>query len=156
MTLFKLSIISALILNGLLIPMYIVFYYMQNYMIVFDQFQRFLIETLFHVMSYAAVISLVLFVSLAAVRLRSGYKGTRLMIGNRHLHEGTIGIVLVFIGVIWNLWHYFDTNFQEGILYTVGWWLAVGGLFWIIIGAVLIGRDWEDIKKGRFFNKEDE
>jgi len=125
-------------------------------MIVFDQFQRFLIETLFHVMSYAAVISLVLFVSLAAVRLRSGYKGTRLMIGNRHLHEGTIGIVLVFIGVIWNLWHYFDTNFQEGILYTVGWWLAVGGLFWIIIGAVLIGRDWEDIKKGRFFNKEDE
>ena len=152
MTLFKLSVFTALILNGLLIPMYIVFYYMQKYIIVFDFFQRFLIETLFHIMSYAAVISLVIFISLAAVRIRSGYKGTRLMIGNRHLHEGTIGIVLVFIGVIWNLWHYFDINFH----YTIGWWLAVGGILWIIIGAVLIGRDWEDIKKGQFFNKEDE
>ncbi len=156
MTLFKLSVFSALILNGLLIPMYIVFYYMTDYSFLFDFFELFLIDTIFHIVSYGAVISLVLLVSLTAVRIRSGYKGTRLMIGNRHLHEGTIGIVLVFIGVVWNLWHYFDMSFQSGINFTVGWWLAVGGLFWIIIGAVLIGRDWEDIRKGHFFNKEDE
>ena len=80
------------------------------------------------------------------------------MIGNRHLHEGTIGIVLVIVGVVWNLWHYFDTSFYfpYSSYATVGWWLAVGGILWIVIGAVLIGRDWEDIKKGQFFNKEDE
>ena len=113
------------------------------------------LDSIYHIISYAAVISLVFFTCLAAVRIRSGYKGTRLMIGNRHLHEGTIGIVLVFVGVIWNIWHYFDESFKTGINYTTGWWLAIGGLIWIIIGAILIGRDWEDVKKGKFFNKEE-
>jgi membrane associated rhomboid family serine protease len=80
------------------------------------------------------------------------------MIGNRHLHEGTIGTVFVVIGVIWNIWHFFDENFYFPFTKyaTIGWWLAVGGMVFIALGAILIGRDWEDVKNFRFFNTEDE
>ncbi|NVM53235.1 MAG: hypothetical protein HWN66_05990 [Candidatus Helarchaeota archaeon] len=151
--LFKISTISTIILNVLLIPMYIILYWMED---TIDPIYSTLIDAVFYIMSYAAVISLVFFMCLVAVRIRSGFKGTRLMIGNRHLHEGTIGIVFVIIGVVWNIWHYYDEAFQFGFGYTVGWYLAIGGLLWIILGAILIGRDWEDIKNGRFFNKEEE
>lgn len=149
MVLFKLTTISTIVLNGMLIPIYI----LRSFFSSMEGFYE-----IFHIISYAGVISLILFMCLVAVRIRSGYKGTRLMIGNRHLHEGTIGIVLVIVGVVWNIWHYFDTSFYfpSGDYATVGWWLAIGGILWIIIGAVLIGRDWEDIKKGKFFNKEDD
>ncbi|MHA1266499.1 MAG: hypothetical protein ACTSRS_14790 [Candidatus Helarchaeota archaeon] len=154
MWLFKITTISTIVLNGLLIP----FYILKRYLDILDPVNAIYRETTFLIISYAAVISLVFFVCLAAVRIRSGFKGTRLMIGNRHLHEGTIGIGLVLIGVVWNIWHYFDESFYFpfGKFATVGWWLSIGGLIWIIIGAVLIGRDWEDIKKGKFFNKENE
>jgi len=80
------------------------------------------------------------------------------MLGSRHLHEGTIGIVFVLIGVIWNIWHFFDENFYfpYNQYATIGWWLAVGGLVFIVLGAILIGRDWEDVKNFRFFNPEEE
>ncbi|NVM29684.1 MAG: hypothetical protein HWN65_12650 [Candidatus Helarchaeota archaeon] len=151
MWLFKISTISAIVLNGLLIPFYVILYY---YLRFADPLLFVQLRPVFYITSYAAVISLIFFICLAAVRIRSGYKGTRLMIGNRHLHEGTIGFVFVFIGTIWNMWHYFDTSFQI-VNYTLGWYLAIGGLVWIVIGAIFIGRDWEDIKKGKFFNKEE-
>ena len=149
MKLFTISAITTIILNSSIIPFYIIISTMSSSP---------LFECLFLITSYAAVISLILFVCIAIPRIRSGFQGTRLMIGNRHLHEGTIGIVFVFTGVVWNIWHYFDASFYFpwGGYATIGWWLAVGGLIWIIIGAILIGRDWEDIKNGKFFNKEDE
>ncbi|MHA1650446.1 MAG: hypothetical protein ACTSYB_09635 [Candidatus Helarchaeota archaeon] len=151
MKLFKVFAFLALGLNCSLIPFYIVLDYL-NVSYTSPLYLFFLIT------SYTGVISLIFFVCLSAVHIRSGFKGTRLMVGNRHLHEGTIGIVLVINGVIWNIWHYFDASFHfpYGAYATVGWWLAVGGLILIMIGAILIGRDWEDIKHGRFFNKEEE
>ena len=151
MNLFKILAISVLTLNILLIPIYIIMKY--NNLPQFGLFYTF-----FLIISYSAVISLILFVGIATTRIRSGFQGTRLMIGNRHLHEGTIGIVFVIIGVIWNFWHFFDEKFffNTGEYATVGWWLAVGGLVFIVLGAILMGRDWEDIKNFRFFNKDDE
>jgi uncharacterized membrane protein len=148
---FKISTFVALGLNCSIIPFYIILNYVDYSL--YD-----LIYTIFEITTYAAIISLALFVCLSVVRIRGGFKGTRLMIGNRHLHEGTIGIVFVVMGVIWNIWHYFDPNFYfpYSPYPRVGLWLAIGGLVWIIIGAIFIGRDWEDIKKGHFFNKETE
>ncbi len=148
MWLFKIATLSTIITNGLLIPLYIMVYEM-------DLFPH---DYIMYFMTYAAVISLALFTCLVAVQIRSGFQGTRLMIGNRHLHEGTIGFVFVFIGVVWNIWHIFDSRFYYPYseFYLIGWYLAVGGILWIIVGAIFIGRDWEDVKKGRFFDKEDE
>jgi len=151
MNLFKILVITVLTLNLLLIPFYLIMDYL-------NVFHEGLLYTLFLIVSYSGVISLIFFVCIVSTRIRSGFQGTRLMIGNRHLHEGTIGIVFVIIGVIWNIWHFFDKNFwfpyTENA--TTGWWLAVGGLVFIVLGAILIGRDWEDIKNFRFFNTEDE
>ncbi|TFG05057.1 MAG: hypothetical protein EU536_03140 [Promethearchaeota archaeon] len=154
MWLFKITTLCTISLNGLLVPWYII----SNYLDTIDPLNAGLRHMIFLIMSYAAVISLGFFACLAAVRIRSGYKGTRLMIGTRHLHEGTIGIGLVLIGIVWNIWHFFDPNFHFpwGKFATIGWYLAVGGLIWIVIGAVLIGRDWEDVKHGKFFNQEDD
>lgn len=151
MNLFKILAITALALNISLIPIYLYIYYN-------NLPQGGLLWTTYLIMCYAGVISLVFFTCIAIARIRSGFQGTRLMIGNRHLHEGTIGIVFVIIGVIWNIWHFFDVNFYfpDHQYATVGWWLAVGGIIFIVIGAILIGRDWEDIKNFRFFNNEDE
>ena len=52
--------------------------------------------------------------------------------------------------------HVIQNKFKEWVENSKTWWLAVGGLVWIIIGAILIGRDWEDIKNGQFFNTEEE
>jgi len=150
MLLFKISAICTIILNVILIPLYI----MKMYFIYNNNNPIY--NGILYLLSYAAVISAIFFTCISAVRIRSGFKGTRLVLGNRHLHEGTIGIVFVFIGVVWNIWHWFDTGFLYGIYFMVGWVLSVVGLVWIIIGAILIGRDWEDIKKGHFFNKEEE
>lgn len=151
MNLFKILTITVLTFNILLLPYYLLWYYeiIPKTTVVY---------TLYSIASLIGVISLVFFVCIAATRIRSGFQGTRLMIGNRHLHEGTIGIVFVIIGVIWNLWHFLDQNlwFPGGKWATIGWWFAVGGLIFIVLGAILIGRDWEDIKNFRFFNKEDE
>jgi len=151
MNLFKILTITVITLNILLIPYYLLWYY---WIIPHTN----LIYTLYLIISYSGVISLIFFACVAITRIRSGFQGTRLMIGNRHLHEGTIGIVFVIIGVIWNIWHFFDEKFffDEGEYATMGWWLAVGGLVFIVIGAILVGRDWEDIRNFRFFNKEDE
>ena len=151
MNLFKILAITVLTLNILLIPFYVILDY-------YDPFHIGLLYTVFLILSYSGVISLIFFVCISTTRIRSGFQGTRLMIGNRHLHEGTIGIVFVLTGVIWNLWHFFDENFwfpYEDYA-TTGWWLAVAGLVFIVLGAILIGRDWEDIKNFRFFIKEDE
>ncbi|HUX99858.1 MAG TPA: hypothetical protein VMV49_09910 [Candidatus Deferrimicrobium sp.] len=148
MNIFKISVISTITLMSLIIPFYI----------MKDSISSIFLDQIFLIVSYAAVMSLILFVCIAITHIRGGFQGTRLMIGNRHLHEGTIGIVFVFTGVVWNIWHYFDASFffPFSKYATVGWWLAVGGLVWIIIGAILIGRDWEDIKNGQFFNTEEE
>ncbi|MDD1777262.1 MAG: hypothetical protein LUQ65_03765 [Candidatus Helarchaeota archaeon] len=151
MNLFKILAITVLALNLSLIPIYLFIYYngIPHYGLLW---------TAYLIASYGGVISLIFFVCITATRIRSGFQGTRLMIGNRHLHEGTIGIIFVLTGVIWNLWHFFDENFYFPYreYATVGWWLAVSGLVFIVLGAILIGRDWEDIKSFRFFNKEDE
>jgi hypothetical protein len=151
MILFKILAITVLTLNILLIPFYIILDY-------YDPFHIGLLYPAFLILSYSGVISLIFFVCISATRIRSGFQGTRLMIGNRHLHEGTIGIIFVITGVIWNIWHFFDENFffNTGKCATAGWWLAVGGLVFIVLGAILIGRDWDDIKSFRFFNKDDE
>ncbi|MHA1279665.1 MAG: hypothetical protein ACTSQI_22305 [Candidatus Helarchaeota archaeon] len=147
MVLFKISTLSTIGLNTILIPLYII----REYAIKTN-----LMYAIFLIMCYVAAIMTVFFACLSAVRIRSGFKGKQLRIGKRHLHEGTIGIVLVFIGVTWNVWHWFDPAFSYGFYFMVGWIFSVGGLVWIVIGAVLIGRDWEDVRNGRFFNKEND
>lgn len=151
MSLFKILVITVLTLNLLLIPLYILIEYL-------PVAQGKLLYTVFYLMSYSGVISLIFFVCIVSTRIRSSFQGTRLMLGSRHLHEGTIGIVFVLIGVIWNIWHFFDENFYfpYNQYATIGWWLAVGGLVFIVLGAILIGRDWEDVKNFRFFNPEEE
>jgi hypothetical protein len=151
MNLFKILAITVLTLNILLIPIYLFIYYNGIP-------HTGLLYTAYLIVSYSGVISLIFFVCISAARIRSGFQGTRLMIGNRHLHEGTIGIIFVIIGVIWNIWHFFDENFWFPYRQyaTAGWWLAVGGLIFVVLGAILIGRDGEDIKNFRFFNKDDE
>ncbi|MFX1296048.1 MAG: hypothetical protein ACFFD2_14510 [Promethearchaeota archaeon] len=149
MNLLKITTIIIIVFNVSIIPLYLIMNYIGFYV-------GNLLWTFLYLVSYVGAVSIIILVCFLAVRIRSGFKGTRLMIGNRHLHEGTIGISMVLIGIIWNIWHWFDPLFHTGNYYMFGWIISIGGLIWIVIGAVLIGRDWEDIKKGRFFNKEEE
>ena len=148
MNLFKIVTIAVIAFNILLIPIYLIMLSRGFPWLDWSW-------TFYYIICYAGAVSLIILTCFLAVRIRSGFTGTQLRIGKRHLHEGTVGIVFVLIGVIWNLWHWFDQAFQAGFFYTIGWWLSVGGLVWIVLGAILIGRDWEDIKRGRFFNKEE-
>ncbi len=148
MSLFKIITIAVIVFNVLIIPVYLL---TRVYgFSVGDTLWKFLYLT-----SYAGALSLIVMVAFLAVRIRSSFKGTQLRIGKRHLHEGTIGIVFIIVGVNWNIWHWFDPLFAYGTYYMFGWVLSMGGLVWIVIGAVFIGRDWDDVKNGRFFNKEE-